>query len=564
MKRAITTRMEVVESSIEDLFKNLYCKRDFKCLLDVAKKAQPDRRPFVIKKVVRMLLEMGVECEYGKSVGYYEKIVQGLDIPANTRALEKRFIEVLYKFYSVYPTPEEFMQRIVDSLAPEGALSESLQLRILKRFVKNVNVKENKKYYSKTFAKTDVSELDESIFDILACDQKDDRTAMVQAAYNLAKGKFISPVTTKELLFLFAFAFDMRYYPNESAKDYDVSRDVERNLFADYYSDNLTRYIYSEDGGKSGGSDKEPSGVGINPKNFIDVIFVYYLNNKELQTEEKVSKFYGEINFVKDSWKSRNELDEAGKAEHESKLTSVLQDKIDGEISNMSEDELREYLLSEYYCDVRYTYLNKKSGELREGSCGPFELQFALNSAYEEYEKVLDLIKNALGLPRETDFSKIDLRTVKDVADGRAFDDLYTNEDSMVIMRVSELEGNVPGANMAHIESLAGEGKDMSGFISIMRNIEKRLDPYEALGITDPSGVTRTKLIAAYYHYHCLERGLTDTRDTWEVFKDVWVDMSSCVNKYLRAAGYREISAKNLFDVFIIFFAYCKINSFFE
>ena len=553
MLGAITQRMDIVESNMQDLFTNLYCKKDFLYLIKLAKKEQRDRHPFILNKLVEMLNCVGQKCENGKSLSYYEKIVSNLDIPADADEINQRIINLLNNIYSTYPQPDEFMKRIVDLLDPSTIGTGSLQLRILKRFVMKVNVKENKKYYSKTLAKKGIADIDESIFEVLSneSNEKCDYLPLVQAAFNLAKGIFVSPVTTKELLFLFAFAYDMRYYASANVSNYNLARDVDKNLFEDYYCDNLTRYIYLEDGGKSGNSDKEPSGLGINPKNFIDVVFVYYLNMEGVDASCKVSRFYTMINKVKDTWKNQYAYIEAQKSIYEDVLTSVYTDRINGTIHGMDEEALEKYLLENYYCDVRYTYTNKKTGKIQEGYKGLFELQFDINSIYTQYNEIIDLIKEVLNLPRNADFSKIDHRRLKNVAD----------ESNIVLTRVVELEQNVPSSDLECFSSLDLGEKEWSEFLLIMKNIEKRLNPYEVIGITNSSDITRTKMIAAYYHYYCLENGMDDSSETWISFKDVFDDMSSCLNIYLEEAGYQKISTKNIYDVFVIFFAYCKINS---
>ena len=564
MKRAITKRMDVVESNIQELFTNLYCKKDFLHILRIAKESKSDRQPFALRKLARMLDDIGQKCEYGKSVSYYEKKILNLTIPADTDALNQRLVDTLHNIYATYPQPDEFMQRIVEQLDVGAPKTDSLQLRILKRFMETVNVKENKKYYSKTLAKKEAEDIDESIFDVLDNNstEKCDYIPLVQAASNLAKGNFVSPVTTKELLFLFAFAYDMRYYTSVEDDNYVLQRDIEKNLFEDYYCDNLTRYIYSEDGGKSGNSDKEPTGIGVNPKNYIDVIFIYYLNLESMETSQKVARFYAMINKVKDAWKSKYEYVETRKNLYEDVTTGTYRNKIQTILNGMDEDTFENYLLDNYYCDVRYTYTSKKTGEIQEGSKGPFELQFAINSAYAQYCEILDLIRDVLDLPVHADLSKIDRRTIKDVAEGESFDSMFTDENDVVIMRISELEQNVPCSDMKYFKSLVSNGDNLEEFLLIIKNIENRLNPYEAIGVTSAMSVTRTKLIAAYYHYYCLENGLDDNGDTWKSFKDVYDDMSSCLNAYLEDAGYQRISSKNLYDVFVIFFAYCKINNF--
>jgi len=566
MKRAITQRMEVVESDVQKLFTHLYCKRDFEIKLKEARRARPDRQVFVLRALADMIKDTGRECDYGRGVAYYSKIVSSLDVAEDADGINLRLVRALTKIYRDYPSPNDFMERIVYFLDPERAENDSLELCILKRLLGAVNVRENKKYYSRALSLKDVSEIDESVFALLreGRAKKSDTPPIVEAAYNLATGNFVSPVTTRELLFLFAFAYGMRYYPSTDAEDYEASRDVEKNLFEDYYCDNLTRYIYLEDGGKSGNSDKEPSGVGLNPKSFIDVIFIYYLNKEGISASERVSGFYNTVNAVKDAWNKSREYDESASAAFNSLLTKKYKADVDGIIGEMSEDCFRSYILENYYCEVRYTYVNKKTGETAEGMRGPFEFQAATNSAFKQYSEILDLIKSLLGLPSGTDLARLDRRTVKDVANGKAFDDQFFDKNDLVITRVSELEANALISNLDYFRTLDLDEEDAEDFISIIKNLEKRLDPYEVIGINDPLKVTRTKLIAAYFHYYCLENTIDTDVSEWKSLKNVFEDMSYCLNKYLDDAGYQKVSSKNLYDVFVIFLAYSKINGFFN
>ncbi len=567
MKRDITVRMDKLETEIEDRFTNLYCKKDFEYQYRVALSSPSDRQVFVLRKIAQMLNDIGVECEYGQTAAYYRKLIDSLTIPASPRELQSKLIETLCNKYSFYPKPEEFMQRIVDSLDPETVLDGSLELRILRQFVKTVNVRGNDKLYSKSLATVAVEDIDESKFDMLTSDDKvkPECYMLVQACYNLAKGKFISPTTTKKLLFIFAFAYDMRYYFSSSSAGYDVTRDVEKNLFVDYYCDNIARYLFSEDGGKTGGSDKEPSGLGLSPKNFIDTIFVYYLNNEELSPTQKINGFYSMVNRVKDAWKKSHSYSDEVRNIYEGTPTAVYRDRFAKTQSGMGEAEFEKFILDNYYCDVRYTYTNSKTREIHEGSKGIFEVQMASNTAFNQYAEILDLTKEVLGLSPLADFSKIDRRKNKDSTADDVFDKLFSDEDSILVARFSELEENVPSLDLECFKSFEGSSTDFEKFALVMRSIEERLNPYDALAVTDAINVTRTKLIAAYYHYYCLvnENGIdADQGDVWTSFKDVYEDMGGCLNSYLEEAGYQKISSKNLFDIFVIFLAYCKINNY--
>ena len=99
-------------------------------------------------------------------------------------------------------------------------------------------------------------------------------------------------------------------------------------------------------------------------------------------------------------------------------------------------------------------------------------------------------------------------------------------------------------------------------FQSVYKPVIEKIDPQKALTNTDSNNVTRTKLIAAYYHFYVWMMTLNDVDDTWRSFKDIYDDFSSCIAEYLTDAGYQEISSKNLFDMLVIFSAYCKVNGF--
>ena len=98
-------------------------------------------------------------------------------------------------------------------------------------------------------------------------------------AEQLAAGRFNSQGKTREFLYIFAIAFEMRCTElgggaaeeNGAPDGRDLS-DLTRNLFYDYYTDNLVN-------ARSASEKKEIDGYGINWKNFIEVIYLYYLSD---------------------------------------------------------------------------------------------------------------------------------------------------------------------------------------------------------------------------------------------------------------------------------------------
>jgi len=579
--------MENIREGLEKQFTNLYCKKDFEYQLKLAETSASDRKPQVLKKLADMYNEVGIDCKYDQPLSYYEKLFSNLQVCESVVDVNNKIINMMCSLYAEYPKPEEFMERIVNRLDPDTMLSGSLQLRILRRFLQTVNVKENKKYYSKSLKEkifaNGIESIDENIFDALQTKpaEKCDYLPLIQVCHNLAYGIFISPSSTKELLFLFAFAYDMRYYSSKEQSDYDVTRDVEKNLFVDYYCDNLTRFLDSDTGALSGTSDNEPSGIVINPKNFVDIVFVYFLNRNDIMTENKVAGFFTSINKIKKLWKEREGYIPEIKNKYEITPTQSYQSKLNSDFFGLSTEQMISFVLSNYYCDVRYLYVNKKTGELDEGSKGIFEIAFTSNTAFAQYNEILALIKEELSVSEDAIFSemfdRLDHRTLLNDADLEKRSDFATNSDVKYRIELKQWYENDAIEAMSALglfdntAALSEKGfydpivnqeqYVKKEFISIIQNIEKRLNPENALCVNDALGVTRTKIIAAYYHYFCLEAG-TDALQlgTWISFKDVYEEMGDCLSDYLEDAGYQKISSKNLFDVFVIFLAYCKIN----
>lgn len=99
---------------------------------------------------------------------------------------------------------------------------------------------------------------------------------------DLAAGNLRVNGTTRKQLYYFAFLFEMTFSPAyESA---DPERDLESNLFHDYYNDNLLRVLSADAPASADANPIEPmpTGEGINYKNYAEVLYLYYLYHTEL------------------------------------------------------------------------------------------------------------------------------------------------------------------------------------------------------------------------------------------------------------------------------------------
>lgn len=136
-------------------------------------------------------------------------------------------------------------------------------------------IKEFKKEKNAEFkeAKSRNKDKDESVPEILyICD-------------DLAEGRYKTNSKMKEVLYLFAFAFDMSIsFDNDKER---TLRDVRKSLFEDFYCDNIIRYVNEY---KKNGVYEEPTGITIQFKNFVEIVYLYWLN-KDSKTYSSAEKY---------------------------------------------------------------------------------------------------------------------------------------------------------------------------------------------------------------------------------------------------------------------------------
>lgn len=105
----------------------------------------------------------------------------------------------------------------------------------------------------------------------------------VKLADDFANGVFpTNNRLTREYLYWFAIIFGMTAVLKQE-DEFDAKTDIVKNLFEDYYCDNLMRFFSKryEDTAKKSEFEREPTGEGINYKNYVEVIYLYYLNKQD-------------------------------------------------------------------------------------------------------------------------------------------------------------------------------------------------------------------------------------------------------------------------------------------
>lgn len=141
VKGTITRRMDSVLDGLQSEFRSLCDKADFEGKIEALKKAgDKSDRSSKLRKLFDMFDICGIEYERGKDNAYYEDLVRNADLPSFSE-IEDRMLLALFSIYEDYPSPEDYMKRIVDRLCNEedGWENDTLRLRILKQFIKYGN-----------------------------------------------------------------------------------------------------------------------------------------------------------------------------------------------------------------------------------------------------------------------------------------------------------------------------------------------------------------------------------------------------------------------------------------
>lgn len=167
---------------------------------------------------------------------------------------------------------------------------------------------------------------------------------LLQIVDDLSKARFSSRGKTREYLYVFAIAFDIRMVENGHP---ERITDIEKNLFWDYYADNIVNNL-PKVAGFGDASDVFIDGYGINYKNFAEVIFLWSLEQKDMTPAARLKKAYEIIEDCKNKGKTETEfLDDNSKAFD--KKTEIYKDEF-SIIKELPEEKLKEYIIKKYPC----------------------------------------------------------------------------------------------------------------------------------------------------------------------------------------------------------------------
>lgn len=557
----ITRRLDSALNRISEAFQCGCTEADFimkiGALRDAELKKEDSRRSSLLAGLYRMLDRLGVAYERGQSSVYYTKLIRTAKLPSFAD-VERQMMRSLFETYDQYPSPEEYIARIVRKLAgaQNQIQTDSTRLRILKQFILAGDYLSSAGYggrltvqrYIKEKTRTDpsvecvLSNLDDGVFNVLEDASKAQRRpegkyGLLKLADDLAMGKFRAEGATKQGLYLFAIVFGMRY--DISAKE-ETWMDIDRSLFRDYYTNNLVRFITDAYWKRKCEYEQDPSGQGINYKNYAEMVYLYYLN-RNCTPQEKIKRASEMIKRIADSQFDAS----AGSAEQEEKgRTKRFRALFTEDVLALPETEFESFLCRNYDCNTYsgISYQNRH-GAQAGGKRKEIQVEMEQKSAYETYWKILDMLQNRCGLER------------KDCSYGLWFAD------------IRELRNK---ARQAVGDSAENTGDKWERFVGLLASMDGLLGGASAQnrGLPDvtPKSVTRCSIIAAYYYYYnavhedCHVNQGAVSADRWKNFDELFRDFQNKVNPYLEKSYYQSLDGRNLFDILVVFSSYAYLN----
>jgi len=595
--RTITRRMKTTRNNI---FQGMLTREDFEAKLTRLKTVKPSQRPTVCASLCEMFRALNIDCEAGQKDSYYEKLVKSSELPT-FRDAEIRIMETIFANFKQYPTPEEYMFRIVNRMSnPEDDWQEdSLRLRILKQFIKyggcglyfrdakneqgqlvfdkNGMVKQEKitvyggEGYLKKWTKEKtgksvknineiLAKIDDSVFDVLPKATKAQKKAtgtygILKIADDLAQGRFKAGGATKKDLYLFAMVYNMTYYCGDSESDsiIDYDSDIEKNLFEDYYSNNLMRFITEAYSGNLSAYELDPSGMGINYKNFSEMVYIYF-----------ISKDYTPIEKIRRATEMIERLEKADSSEKSVSMeTQYFMNLFTEEILEKSEEEFELFIQQNYDCNTAYTYMDK-DGEEKTSRKSALLMQTTQNRANMVYQELIEGISNTgtelctcnygLYFTDISAFQKSSLNSLEAVKAKlqNSKPKIYTDQLFEQFIRL------LLGINMFMGIEFLEEESDLEKWTDPLKDTPS-IRHLSALYKQDSREITRTSLIIAYYYYYNAVNSKKARKKTFiEVFDD-YINPEIGLNAILEEAGYQPINDKNIFDITVIFSSYAYL-----
>lgn len=547
MEGGITTKMESAFMDLNNEF-SIYYRKDFENKINALEKAGgKSNRPSILSGLYDMLDVCGIEYERDRDSTYYRKLVAESNI-SDFPDMESKILYALYNKYKEYPSPEDYMLRIVNRMASDEDLweTDTLRVRILKQFIKYGNYLSDagfggknavRKYVKAKIRRNPLDDeeillhLDDAVFDVLDSATKHQRRpngkyGLLKLVDDLAFGKFRAGGATKKGLYLFAMVYGMTWHCERTDK-ISYESDIEKNLFEDYYTNNLIKFISKDYRENLSEFELDPCGQGINEKNFAEMVYLYFIC-KDCPPQDKIKKSSEMIQKVQTNARLLARPEEISAR----KDTSFFKGLLNGDILSSSEKEFEQFLYKNYNCN---TCIGTES---TERNIGVLQLETEQNTAFKNYKSILDYFKKDLGVAMEEECNY-----------GLWFEDIDTFREEKF--------------RQEKYKDICEKGYDVDrkkfdAFMDVLLGANHFLK--NRAFVSTPDAITRTSMISAYYYYYNAIHD-DENDDEYRNFREMFADFSQGVDEFLINSYYQPLSKRNLFDVLIVFSSYARLST---
>jgi len=368
--------------------------------------------------------------EAAKKYGEYVKCFPGKD-SLNGRFLEEKFREQLKKILDNSASSADYITRLVNErmavLSPELVCEgDSTRLMIFKQFLKasgfpadscqprslkkhiveitGLSAKPGKDEITSAIRSlTDIPGGAASVFDGLDYARNQEWEALVWAD-DISRGYFNDQRTTRIKLYWFAVIFEMTFNPAPGFGG-NSETDIQKKLFYDYYADNLLNNLLVTNPADLKLVESEPTGHGINIKNFVEVIYLYYIHKKDITPAQRLAKIK---KMIRDCKVTGEKEIKAQLSKHAGKDT-WLYEPVLKRLMNLEEESLCAYIRENYVCGksgtnpVRASEENASAAQIYAEMVE--ELRGSCLSVFDEaqisYEKLYAMMETKYTLGKE-------------------------------------------------------------------------------------------------------------------------------------------------------------------
>lgn len=426
---------------------------------------------------------------------------------------------------------------------------------------------------------------------------------------DLEKGNFRANGVTKKYLYYFAFMFEMKITWN-AVKNED--QDIIKNMFQDFYNDNLLRFLEGDykDGRKLTTVENEPTGEGINYKNYTEAIYLYFLYHEELNMMpgEKIDMAEDIIKkCVKYASKNKKNISK----QNDLWNTRYYQDNLIYELLQKKPEDIVEFITEKYSITTEknsnriminseektaffwFGKIIEKLEEMRNEKIDISSKEWRIKKLLEEkfghededFNRILQILDDRTRL-KSMYLSKYDIKEVLGTLDV-----LISNMDKPITRYLLEkqveekgLSSKKIGEKLKILRELGFDIKNEKGdtyclqlskddstdslkkeLIECIKNknciSDEELERKIRSRVIKEKRITRNELIVLHYYYTVMEKGDFDLDfDGVDTLQTVFKKYSEMIDPILEACRYQPLNKKNIFDMYMIIELYFYIS----